>query len=111
MTTEDGTNEQSTRPAPTGGASVPQYELRVHGHLSPRWAAWFDGLDVTAEDDGTTVIRGSVIDQAALHGLLQRVRDIGIPLVSLSRSSPRAAGDLPDLPDHPIPHDPAGAEP
>ena len=61
-----------------------QYEIRVDGHLTERWAAWFDGLAITSEDDGTTVIRGAIVDQAALHGLLQRLRDIGIPLVSLT---------------------------
>jgi hypothetical protein len=61
-----------------------QYEIRVEGHLPERWSAWFDGLDITSEDDGTTVICGSVVDQAALHGLLQRLRDIGIPLISLT---------------------------
>ena len=65
-----------------------QYEIRVEGHLGGRWAAWFDGLAITAEDDGTTVIRGSVVDQAALHGLLQRLRDIGIPLISLTQVRP-----------------------
>lgn len=62
---------------------VPEYEIRVAGHLSPRWRAWFDGLTVTTDVDGTTVLRGPVIDQAALHGLLQKLRDMGIPLVSL----------------------------
>lgn len=61
-----------------------QYEIRVDGHLGTRWAAWFDGLAITSGDDGTTVIRGSVVDQAALHGLLQRLRDLGIPLISLT---------------------------
>ena len=61
-----------------------QYEIKVEGHLGARWAAWFDGLAITSGDDGTTVLRGSVIDQAALHGLLQRLRDIGIPLISLT---------------------------
>lgn len=61
-----------------------QYEIKVDGHLGDRWSAWFDGLAITSEDDGTTVIRGSVVDQAALHGLLQRLRDIGIPLISLA---------------------------
>ncbi len=61
-----------------------QYEIRVEGHLTERWAAWFDGLAIVDQDDGTTVIRGSVVDQAALHGLLQRLRDIGIPLISLT---------------------------
>ncbi len=60
-----------------------QYEIRVEGHLETRWAAWFDGLSVTRADDGTTVLRGSVVDQAALHGLLQKLRDVGIPLISL----------------------------
>lgn len=70
---------------------APRYEIRVGGRLPSRWAAWFDGLTVTAEPDGTTAIRGPVADQAALHGLLARVRDVGLPLVSLTR--------LPDLED------------
>lgn len=61
-----------------------QYEIRVEGHLGSRWAAWFDGLSVTTEGDGTSVLRGSVVDQAALHGLLQKLRDVGIPLISLT---------------------------
>jgi hypothetical protein len=65
-----------------------QYEIRLHGHLEPRWAAWFDGLSLTHEDGGTTVLRGAVADQAALHGLLQKLRDIGLPLVSLSELPP-----------------------
>jgi hypothetical protein len=60
-----------------------QYEIRVDGHLGTRWAAWFDGLAITSESDGTTVLRGAVVDQAALHGLLQKLRDVGIPLISL----------------------------
>ena len=62
-----------------------QYEIRVNGHLGTRWAAWFDGLAITSESDGTTVLRGSVVDQAALHGLLQKLRDVGIPLISLTQ--------------------------
>lgn len=61
-----------------------QYEIRVDGHLTERWAAWFDGLAIISAADGTTVIRGFVVDQAALHGLLQRLRDIGIPLISVA---------------------------
>jgi hypothetical protein len=56
-----------------------EYETRLEGHLEPRWAAWFDVLSLTQERDGTTVIRGSVIDQAALHGLLSKVCDLGLP--------------------------------
>lgn len=63
-----------------------QYEIRVKGHLGTRWTAWFDGLSITTEDDGTTALRGSVPDQAALHGLLQKLRDVGIPLISLTPS-------------------------
>jgi len=64
------------------------YEIRLEGHLDARWAAWFDGLTLTHADDGTTVIRGPVVDQAALHGLLQKVRDLGLPLVSVTHSNP-----------------------
>jgi hypothetical protein len=70
-----------------------RYELRIEGHLGPRWAAWFDGMTITPEDDGTTVLRGPVVDQAALHGLLQRLRDVGVPLVSLTRLPPDAPTD------------------
>jgi hypothetical protein len=77
-----------------GGHHSGWYEIRLKGHLDPRWAAWFDGLSVTNDSDGTTVIQGSVADQAALHGLLQKVRDVGLPLVSVSAVEP----DQPELP-------------
>ena len=67
------------------------YEIRVRGHLDARWAAWFDGLSVSRETDGTTVIRGPVADQSALHGLLSRVRDLALPLVSVTRVGPDQA--------------------
>jgi hypothetical protein len=62
-----------------------RYEIRLKGHLPSRWAAWFDGMTLTTAGDGTTVIHGLVADQAALHGLLQTVRDIGLPLVSVTQ--------------------------
>jgi hypothetical protein len=62
------------------------YEIRVRGRLDDRWATWFDDMDVIT-DDGDTVIRGQVVDQAALHGLIQRVRDLGLPLISVTNSS------------------------
>ena len=62
-----------------------RYEIRLKGHLDCRWAAWFDGLTLTNETDGTTTIRGPVVDQAALHGLLQKIRDLGLPLVSVTQ--------------------------
>jgi hypothetical protein len=65
-----------------------RYEIRLKGHLHRRWAAWLDGLSLTHSSDGTTVIRGSVADQAALHGLLQKLRDLGLPLVSVTEIEP-----------------------
>ena len=61
-----------------------RYEIRLAGHLDVRWAAWFDGLTVGQQGDGTTLISGPIADQAALHGLLQRVRDLGLTLVSVT---------------------------
>ena len=61
------------------------YEIRLKGHLNPRWTDWFDGLTLTQESDGTTVLSGSVMDQAALHGLLGKVRDLGLPLIAVHR--------------------------
>ena len=64
------------------------YEIRVQGHLGTRWAAWFDGLTLTHASDGTTIIHGPVTDQAALHGLLQKVRDLGLSLISVNHVDP-----------------------
>ena len=61
-----------------------RYEIRVRGHLAPRWAAWFDGMALDPQDDGTTVIDGPVADQSALHGLLRTISDLGLPLVSVT---------------------------
>ena len=62
-----------------------RYEIRLKGRLDDRWAAWFDGLSLTHESAGTTLIYGPVVDQAALHGLLTKVRDLGLPLISVTR--------------------------
>ena len=59
------------------------YELRVEGHLDEHWSTWFDGMAVTRADDGTTTLRGLLVDQAALHGLLAKVRDLGASLLSV----------------------------
>ena len=59
------------------------YQIRIKGHLGRQWADWFEGLTITLEDNGDTLLTGQVIDQAALHGLLKRVRDLGMPLVSV----------------------------
>ncbi len=73
-----------TRPAD----DPPRYEIRLRGRLDPRWATWFDGMTLTTADDGTTALRGPVTDQAALHGLLQKVRDLGLPLLSVTPLDP-----------------------
>ena len=70
---------------------APHYQIRLQGHLDSRWAAWFDGLSLTDESDGTTVINGSVVDQAALHGLLGKVRDLGLPLIAVIQIDPKQA--------------------
>ncbi len=59
------------------------YKIRIKGHLAPEWTDWFEGLTVTLEEDGTTLLSGSVADQSALHGLLKKVRDLGLPLLSV----------------------------
>jgi hypothetical protein len=92
VTADDRTRSTVDGASPAGHDTTPHYEIRVRGHLGPRWAAWFDGLELSNEEDGTTVIRGPVADQAALHGLIQRLRDVGLPLVSLV----------------PVPNDPKG---
>jgi len=78
-----GMTERHT-PAPDR-SEAGRYEIRLMGHLDAHWTAWFDGSAVTYENDGTTVISGRIVDQAALHGLLQRVRDLGLELVSVRR--------------------------
>ena len=65
-----------------------RYEIRVKGHLDARWAAWFDGLALTHDSAGTTIIHGPVADQAALYGLLQKTRDLGLPLISVTYVEP-----------------------
>ena len=65
-----------------------RYEIRLRGHLETRWVAWFDGMTLSHERDGSTMLSGPVVDQAALHGLLQKVRDIGLPLVSVTYVEP-----------------------
>jgi hypothetical protein len=80
--------------------SPDRYEIRLRGHLDSRWAAWFDGLNLTNESDGTTIIHGPVADQAALHGLLQKVRDLGLPLVSVTQVQPGQPNAPPSSPDN-----------
>lgn len=77
-----------TSASPPG--APPRYEIRVRGHLGSRWATWFDGMHLTTTSDGLTVLAGPIVDQAALHGVLAKLRDIGLPLISLTLIDPQA---------------------
>jgi len=72
------------------------YQIRIKGHLGREWTDWFGGLTITLEDNGDTLLTGPVVDQAALHGLLRKVRDLGVPLLSVSRVVPGQA-EAPDV--------------
>lgn len=69
------------------------YAIRLRGHLDARWADWFDGLHITLEEDGDTLLTGPIMDQAALHGLLKKVRDLGLPLISVEPIPGRISDD------------------
>jgi len=71
------------------------YQIRIEGHLGQKWMDWFDGLTITLEEDGNTLLTGPVVDQAALHGLLKKVRDLGLPLISVNPVEPGLAKTLP----------------
>ena len=72
------------------------YQIRIKGHLGHQWTDWFEALAITLEDNGNTLLTGPVIDQAALHGLLKKVRDLAMPLISVNRVEPDQA-DAPDV--------------
>jgi hypothetical protein len=72
------------------------YQIRIKGHLGCGWTDWFGGLTITLEEDGDTLLTGPVVDQAALHGLLKKVRDLGMPLISVIRVEPGRA-NAPDV--------------
>jgi len=74
--------------ARTGHSDAGWYEIHLQGRLEPRWATWFDGMTLSTTADGASVIRGRVADQAALHGLLSRLRDLGLPLLSVVQIEP-----------------------
>ena len=67
------------------------YQIRIEGHLGRQWAGWFKGLTITLEDNGDTLLTGPVVDQPALYGLLRKVRDLGMPLLSVVRVNPGPA--------------------
>jgi len=72
------------------------YQIRIRGHLSDQWTGWFEGLTITLEEDGETLLTGPVVDQAALFGLLKKVRDLGMPLVSINCAEP-GTSDVPEV--------------
>ena len=80
MTTENHPNRGTDRPD--------IYQIILQGHLSSQWSDWFDGFTITLDERGQTILTGPVIDQAALHGLLKKVRDLGLPLISINRLDP-----------------------
>ena len=67
------------------------YQIRIKGHLGRKWKDWFEGMTITLEDNGDTLITGPVVDQAALHGLVKKVRDLGLPLISVNHVDPGQA--------------------
>jgi hypothetical protein len=79
----------SDKPNPKTDPGQPLvYQIRLEGHLDPQWTAWFEGLTITLEENGDTLLTGPVVDQAALYGLLRKVRDLGLPLLSVIRLQP-----------------------
>ena len=81
-------NELEPKPTPSQPVV---YQIRLKGHLGSQWTDWFEGLTITLEEDGNTLLTGPVVDQAALHGLLKKVRDLGMPLVSVCPLEPGQA--------------------
>ncbi len=87
----------SSKRSPERDASRPVvYQIRIQGHLGSQWTDWFEGLTITLEENGDTLLAGTVIDQAALHGLLKKVRDLGMPLLSVNSIEP-GRQDVPDV--------------
>ncbi len=90
-------HRMSETPTPIKAHPEPElYEIRVRGHLDARWSSQFEGLTITLEENGDTLLTGPIVDQAALHGLLKKVRDLGLPLISVSPVEPGQA-DAPDV--------------
>ncbi len=83
-------------PSAEPGSHPGSYRIRLDGHLAPRWASWFDGMTLTSDNDGNTVLQGPVVDQSALHGLLNKLRDIGLPLISVTPLDPDSSPASPE---------------
>ena len=95
MLSEHQEKERSNKPEPEPDANRPTvYQIRVKSHLSSDWTDWFDGLTITRQENGDTLLTGPVIDQAALHGLLKKIRDLGMALISVNSLEPAASTTL-----------------
>ena len=89
MTRHNGYTVMSNKLNPKSDPRQPMvYEIRVKGHLGCQWTEWFGGLTITQEEDGETLLTGPLVDQAAMHGMLKKVRDLGMPLISVNRVEP-----------------------
>jgi len=77
-----------------GPDAAASYELRIGGHLDQHWSSWFGGFTVTHEEDGTSTLRGAVVDQSELHGLLAKVRDLGVTLISVTPVNDAQRGEI-----------------
>jgi hypothetical protein len=77
----------------TQNSNAKVYEIRLKGHLDARWVKWFDGLAISLDENGNTLLSGPVTDQAALHGILKKVRDVGLPLLSVNSIEPDTKED------------------
>jgi hypothetical protein len=77
--------EASEQPDGEARPGSQAYQIRVKGHLNSRWSGWFEGLAISHQDDGTTLLSGAIVDQPALHGLIIKIRDLGLPLLSVER--------------------------
>lgn len=96
----------------TTRSGAPDYQIRLRGHLGRRWAEWFERWTIVLEEDGDTLLTGPVADQAALHGLLTRVRDLGMTIVSVMQvDSERTTPAAQDTKDDPPPHTPRRSYP
>ncbi len=82
------TGMSNNRNAPPDGGQPIVYQIRITGHLGREWTEWFEGLAITLDANGDTLLTGPLVDQAALHGVLKKVRDLGLPLVSVTRVGP-----------------------
>ena len=95
MLSEGYSNEKSNNPEPKSDPDQPMvYQIRVKSHLDSDWTDWFEGLTVTLEKSGHTLLMGPVVDQAALHGLLKKIRDLGMTLISVNYLEPAASTSL-----------------